>query len=213
MSFTDWDKRLVAFNSPQIGDIVHWGRSIKDGAPGVGTGNWRRGGRGILKYISPDGTLSKKGRKEASKLLRSRDPKKQEVAYKLLDRVNPNSSNNQEERKETDIDTTLYGKKEKEKGQIAGLGLDRSIRKQARSMTEQELNDAIKRIDLEKKYSDLMKQQNKTIISTGAEVVGNMFRRSFENIGQQLLTYGIGTAVNKVAKKEVVNPKKGQKDK
>lgn len=30
--------------------LVHWGRSWRDGAPGVGTGNWRRGGiRGVLK--------------------------------------------------------------------------------------------------------------------------------------------------------------------
>lgn len=30
--------------------LVHWGRSWRDGAPGVGTGNWRRGGiRGALK--------------------------------------------------------------------------------------------------------------------------------------------------------------------
>lgn len=38
-------------NSLQTGlYLVHWGRSWKDGAPGVGTGNWRRGGiRGVLK--------------------------------------------------------------------------------------------------------------------------------------------------------------------
>lgn len=38
-------------NSLQTGQyLVHWGRSWRDGAPGVGTGNWRRGGiRGALK--------------------------------------------------------------------------------------------------------------------------------------------------------------------
>lgn len=64
MSFTDWDKSIVAFNSPQIGDIVHWGRSKRDGAPGVGTGNWRRGGQRRSpydKYLDKSGRLNQKG--------------------------------------------------------------------------------------------------------------------------------------------------------
>lgn len=40
-------------------ELYHYGRSIKDGAPGVGTGNWRRGQR-LYRY--KDGTYTPLGR-------------------------------------------------------------------------------------------------------------------------------------------------------
>ena len=40
-----------------------------------------------------------------------------------------------------------------------------------------------------------------------------ILEQSGKNIGGQLATYAMGTAVNKMAGSQIVNPKKGQKDK
>lgn len=82
-------------------------------------------------------------------------------------------------------------------------------KKSVKKMTDEELNNSIKRLEMEKKYKDLKKAD----ISTGQKIMGGIMQKSVENIGTQLLTYGLGTAVNKALKSDVVNPKKGQRDK
>ena len=49
--------------------------------------------------------------------------------------------------------------------------------------------------------------------SRGKDFVMDVLEKSGKNIATQLTTYAMGAAVNKVAGKEIVNPKKGQKDK
>ena len=49
--------------------------------------------------------------------------------------------------------------------------------------------------------------------SRGKSFVSDILEKSAKNIGTQAATYAMGAAINKMAKKEIVNPKKGQKDK
>lgn len=81
-----------------------------------------------------------------------------------------------------------------------------------KSMSDEELRKKINRLDLENRYSNLMKNSyppEKT--HAGRKFVSDVLKRSGQNIAEQTTTYILGTAVNKIAGKQIVNPKKGQK--
>ena len=80
-------------------------------------------------------------------------------------------------------------------------------------MTDDELRAHISRLEMEKKYKDLLKSENHSRQSRGKSFVSDILEKSAKNIGTQAATYAMGAAINKMAKKEIVNPKKGQKDK
>lgn len=82
-------------------------------------------------------------------------------------------------------------------------------KKSVKKMSDDELKAAISRLELEKKYKSLNVEQ----VSTGKKLVNSILEASLKNVGTQLGVYIIGNAINKAAKKEIVNPKKGQKDK
>lgn len=89
-------------------------------------------------------------------------------------------------------------------------------KKSASEMTDSELQDTIRRMELEKRYRDLVRdaQPKKT---KGQQFVENVLTRSGENIATQFTTYAMGRAVNKAFENvfndpKIVNPKKGQKD-
>lgn len=89
-------------------------------------------------------------------------------------------------------------------------------KKSVKDMSDAELRAKISRLQLEKQYADLSRQTEP--VSKGKKFVEGIMTKSGENIGTQLTTYVMGTAVNKalagVFKDEaIVNPKKGQKDK
>lgn len=76
-------------------------------------------------------------------------------------------------------------------------------------MTDDELRTAIGRLELEKKYNSFSSKK----VNTGKDFVAKVIEKSGENIATQLTTYAMGTMVNKIVGEEIVNPKKGQKDK
>ena len=82
-----------------------------------------------------------------------------------------------------------------------------------KDLTDQELRDRINRLNLEKQYRDLTTPSGQKQVSKGKQFVMGVLETSGRNIATQLVTYGIGTAVNKFFKANIVNPKKGQKDK
>lgn len=93
-----------------------------------------------------------------------------------------------------------------------------SPKKKVSEMTDDELRKEISRLELEKRYKDLAKATMPLPKSTkGRDFVQRVLEKSGENIATQLTTYTMGKAVNKmlsgVFKEDVVNPKKGQKDK
>ena len=93
-----------------------------------------------------------------------------------------------------------------------------SSSKSISEMSEEELNKKIDRMRLEKTYKQLTSELNPKKVSKGKQFVLRVLEKSGENIATQLVTYTMGTAVNKIASKfvdddKIVNPKKGQKDK
>ena len=83
-------------------------------------------------------------------------------------------------------------------------------------ISSEELQKKISRIQLEKQYRDLTTKPK--TVSKGREVLNSILESSSKNIGTQLATYLMGNMVNSVANAlgsevDIVNPKKGQKDK
>lgn len=110
---------------------------------------------------------------------------------------------------------TAAGKKRAKNGKVDNAKesshSDSQSKKSIKDMTDDELNTAISRLRLEQTYKSLMRDQQK--VSKGKGFINRVLEKSGENIATQLTTYGLGTLVNKLAGSDVVNPKKGQKDK
>lgn len=91
-------------------------------------------------------------------------------------------------------------------------------KKKLSEMSEEEINKKIERMRLEKTYKQLTSELTPQKTSKGKQFVLRVLEKSGENIATQLVTYVMGSAVNKVASnfvedQKIVNPKKGQKDK
>ena len=83
-------------------------------------------------------------------------------------------------------------------------------------ISSEELQKKISRIQLENQYRDLITKPK--TVSRGRKVLYDILESSSKNVGTQLATYLMGDMVNSVAKAlgseaDIVNPKKGQKDK
>lgn len=89
-------------------------------------------------------------------------------------------------------------------------------KKSIKDMSDEELSAKIRRLQMEKQLSDLTKTEAKKV-SKGHSFVMDVLEKSGKNIATQAVTYGLGIAVNKAfakaAGEDIVNPKKGQKDK
>lgn len=86
-----------------------------------------------------------------------------------------------------------------------------------RDMSDAELRERISRLELEKRYKDLNRSVNPEV-HKGRDFVYDVLEKSGKNVATQFTTYAMGKAVNKVFKDifddpEIINPKKGQKDK
>ena len=118
-----------------------------------------------------------------------------------------------------------YGKKGSKKESSSGESNDsKSIKtskltkKKLKDMSDEEIQARIKRLNLEKELAKTMKDVNSQTTSKGKAIVADILEKSAKNIGTQLVTYVMGKGVNKALAKafketEIVNPKKGQKDK
>lgn len=88
-----------------------------------------------------------------------------------------------------------------------------SSKKTVKEMSDSELREKITRLELEKKYSALSTPKEQAKTSKGKAFVMDVLEKSSKNIATQAVTYAMGSMVNKVAGSDIVNPKKGQKDK
>lgn len=88
-----------------------------------------------------------------------------------------------------------------------------SHKRSVKEMSDSELRDKISRLELEKRYKDLSKSSEQAKTSKGRAFVMDVLEKSGKNIATQAVTYAMGSMVNKVAGSDIVNPKKGQKDK
>lgn len=85
--------------------------------------------------------------------------------------------------------------------------------KSVKEMSDSELRDKISRLELEKRYKDLSKSSEQAKTSRGKAFIMDVLEKSGKTIATQAVTYAMGSMVNKVVGSNVVNPKKGQKDK
>lgn len=85
-------------------------------------------------------------------------------------------------------------------------------------VSNEELKRRVDRLQLENRYREELSKNHAKHESKGKKLVQDILSNSAQNIGTQLTTYMMGTAVNKAFAKTfgdeaIVNPKKGQKDK
>ena len=94
-----------------------------------------------------------------------------------------------------------------------------STKKSVKDMSDAELQAAINRLNLETRYSELTKSDSPSKNNSRAKkFITDVLEQSGKNIATQATTYLMGTATNKLFEKfgfgpDVINPKKGQKDK
>lgn len=89
-------------------------------------------------------------------------------------------------------------------------------KKRTRDLSMEELQNRINRLTKEKEYKRLLSEVRggkRKAFSAAKSFIADVVSKSGKNIATQYVTYWLGTAVNKASGKEVVNPKKGQKDK
>lgn len=93
-------------------------------------------------------------------------------------------------------------------------------KKRLSEMSDAELRERISRLEMEKRYKDLSQSSaGRETVGRGKKLVGDVLENSARNIGTQALTYAMGVGINALVKKmfktdiDIVNPKKGQKDK
>lgn len=91
-------------------------------------------------------------------------------------------------------------------------------KKKLSELTDEELSDRIKRLELEKRYRDLLKEQVPQKSSKGKAFIIKVLERSGENIATQATAYVMGDAVNKLFNKiykdpMAIDPKNIQKKK
>lgn len=82
-----------------------------------------------------------------------------------------------------------------------------------RSVSDDELRKMISRMELEKRYVDLKNSEGTKKVSRGKKFVFDVLERSGSTVATQLLTYGMGTIVNKSFGKDIINIKGEKKDK
>lgn len=106
---------------------------------------------------------------------------------------------------------------EKARGKLSSDD-ESSKKKKLSKLTDEELLDRIKRLELEKRYLDLLKELVPQKSSKGKDFVVKVLERSGENIATQASAYVMGKAVNKLFNKiykdaNAIDPKNIQKKK
>lgn len=143
---------------------------------------------GIRRFQNKDGTLTSAGRK----------------------RLKRNSEDSSDSTKNTKTESGSSTSNSKS---------STSTKKSVKDMSDAELQAAINRLNLETRYSELTKSDSPSKNNSRAKkFITDVLEQSGKNIATQAATYLMGTATNKLFEKfgfgpDVINPKKGQKDK
>lgn len=143
---------------------------------------------GIRRFQNKDGTLTSAGRK----------------------RLKQNSEDSSDSPKNTKTESGSSSSNSKS---------STSTKKSVKDMSDAELQAAINRLNLETRYSELTKSDSPSKNNSRAKkFITDVLEQSGKNIATQATTYLMGTATNKLFEKfgfgpDVINPKKGQKDK
>ena len=183
---------------------------------------------GVRRYQNKDGTLTTAGEKRYNKEMEKLKTEKKILAnkQKTADKLAKMESMKKEieEQKRAMKDKSKSGDDDdivmKNENDSRHSESSNSVpkHKSAKKMTDEELNAAINRLQLEQRYNQLTAPAIEEKESKGKKWAMDILEKSGTNIATQTMTYVMGTAVNKVLSsmvddKQAINPKKGQKDK
>lgn len=172
---------------------------------------------GRRRYQNKDGTLTAAGKKRYDKEMEKAKAeqkvlKNKERTQAKIDKLNALKSDNAS--RKAALDGPGKAEKVKKTAQAAKDAKKRTIK----DLSDAELQAKVDRLQLEKRYKDLMKESKPPKSNKGKAFVSSIIEQSGKNIGTQLSTYVMGKGVNALLRDmfkddSVVNPKKGQKDK
>ena len=183
---------------------------------------------GVRRYQNKDGTLTTAGEKRYNKEMEKLKTEKkilankQKTADKLAKMESMKKEIEEQKRamkdKSNSGDDDDTGMKNENDSRHSESSNSVPKHKSAKKMTDEELNAAINRLQLEQRYNQLTAPVNAEKESKGKKWAMDILEKSGTNIATQTMTYVMGTAVNKVLSsivddKQAINPKKGQKDK
>ncbi len=178
---------------------------------------------GVRRYQNSDGSLTSAGKhrynKEMAKL------KSEEKVIKNREKTRDKMAKLEAKRKDIEARKKALDDEDSKK-EIHGLSgkkhnsSSEEKPKKISEMTNEEIQAKIDRMNLEKRYSDLVSEKTnpKSAPSKGQKIVEEILTNSAKNIGTQTVTFIMGKTVNKALEgiyndKDSINPKKGQKDK
>ena len=200
---------------------------------------------GIRRYQNKDGTLTPAGKKRYDKEMEK--VKEQQKILKNKERTQAKLDKLEAMKKDVEVRKKgLKGEQEESVVKKTVKTEKTKVKKRIKDMSDEELQAKIDRMNLEKRYRDLMKETNPQPSHEGRDFVKEILKDSGKNIGKQLTTYVFGAGVNLAANKvlgiknstvnlkdkdgkniinddgteavkeifeNIVNPRKGQKDK
>lgn len=175
---------------------------------------------GVRRYQNEDGSLTYSGKKRALRMQDRYTKFSKDKKYRDKD-GNLTYSGRKKALRMKERYSELTGK------QLRGYAvaknnqskiIKKTKQKRISEMSDDELIERINRLNLEKRYSDLMGSDSKKKQSRGRKFVMDVLENSARNIANQTATYLMGEAVNgtlgkKFGDTKMVNSKKGQKDK
>lgn len=175
---------------------------------------------GVRRYQNKDGSLTKAGKRRYDKELAKtkaelKSVKEREKTKAKIDKLNAMKADVENRKKALGDSDTV----DKAKNSIKKHSEEKKSKKRTiKDLSDAELQAKVDRLQLEKRYRDLMKESVPKESKKGKEFVSDVLDKSGKNIAIQLTTYVMGRGVNKVLgdifnDESIVNPKKGQKDK
>ena len=176
---------------------------------------------GVRRYQNSDGSLTSAGKhrynKEMAKL------KSEEKVIKNREKTRDKMAKLETKRKDIEARKKALDDEDSKKsgsGDKKHHSSSSEKPKKISEMTDEEIQAKIDRMNLEKRYSDLVNERSnpKSTQSKGQKIVEEILTNSAKNIGTQTVTFIMGKTVNKALEgiyndKDSINPKKGQKDK
>lgn len=167
---------------------------------------------GIRRYQNKDGSLTKAGEKRYRKELESL--KEEQRALNAKKRTQAKIDKLTQMRNSIDAQKAELGETPKTK-KIKKTATKSKVEKRTlKDLPDEELQAKIRRLEIEKRYKDLVGSDAPKQQSKGKAFVMDVLEKSGKNIATQAVTFFMGTAANKAFAKvfgdeAIVNPKKG----
>ena len=175
---------------------------------------------GVRRYQNKDGSLTYSGKKRALRMRDQYTKFSKDKKYRDKD-GNLTYSGRKKDLRMKERYSELTGKQLRGYAVVKNnqsKNVKKTNQKKMSEMSDDELRDQINRLDLEKRYSELISSSSVKKQSKGKAFIKDVLESSSKNIAKQTATYLMGKAVNDTIGKKLgdinmVNPKKGQKDK